>query len=79
MDDHAVAPDEGAPGSVTPSESPAGIDDTDGGSFVLRHTFAIRQLRRGTPPHDVSRWLGLSDPQPMRRYLRVIAGPEEVV
>ena len=28
MDDHAVAPDEGASGSVTPSESPAGIDDT---------------------------------------------------
>ena len=58
----------------------AGIDDADGGgSFLLRHTFAIRQLRRGTPPDQVSRWLGLTDPQPMRRYLRVIAGPVDVV
>lgn len=57
----------------------AGIEDADGGSFLLRHTFAIRQLRRGTPPDQVSRWLGLSDPQPMRRYLRVIAGPVDVV
>lgn len=57
----------------------AGIDDADGGSFLLRHTFALRQLRRGTPPDEVSRWLGLTDPQPMRRYLRVIAGPVDVV
>ena len=57
----------------------AGIEDADGGSFLLRHTFALRQLRRGTPPDEVSRWLGLTDPQPMRRYLRVIAGPVDVV
>jgi integrase len=57
----------------------AGVDDADGGSFLLRHTFALRQLRRGTPPDEVSRWLGLTDPQPMRRYLRVIAGPVDVV
>jgi integrase len=57
----------------------AGIEDADGGSFLLRHTFAIRQLRRGTPPDEVSRWLGLTDPQPMRRYQRVISGPVVVV
>jgi integrase len=57
----------------------AGIEDADGGSFLLRHTFAIRQLRRGTSPDEVSRWLGLTDPQPMRRYQRVISGPVVVV
>jgi len=57
----------------------AGIEDADGGSFLLRHTFAIRQLRRGTSPDEVSRWLGLTDPQTMRRYQRVISAPVVVV
>lgn len=30
-----------------------------GGSFRLRHTFALRQLRRGKPPDQVALWLGV--------------------
>ena len=33
----------------------AGADSQEGGSFRLRHTFAIRQLRRGTAPEQVAR------------------------
>ena len=56
----------------------AGIDSTDGGSFKLRHTFALRQLRRGTEPAQVARWLGV-EPEAMARYDRVVAGPADVV
>lgn len=49
----------------------AGLPDTGGGSFILRHTFALRQLRRGHPPEEVARWLGVSDPGVMARYERV--------
>lgn len=57
----------------------AGIDDVEGGSFRLRHTFVIRQLRRGRAPDEVARWLGVSDPAVMSRYLRVIAAPVDVI
>ena len=56
-----------------------GIDDVEGGSFKLRHTFALRQLKRGRAPEEVARWLGVSDPAVMARYQRVIAGPVDVV
>ncbi|MEB0060100.1 tyrosine-type recombinase/integrase [Variovorax sp. LG9.2] len=56
----------------------AGIDSADGGSFRLRHTFALRQLRRGTEPAQVARWLGV-EPEVMARYDRVVAGPADVV
>lgn len=46
-----------------------------GGSFRLRHTFALRQLRRGHPPEQVMRWLGLVDPSVMARYQRVVIAP----
>jgi len=57
----------------------AGIDDVEGGSFRLRHTFALRQLRRGKAADEVARWLGVSDPAVMARYQRVIASPVDVV
>lgn len=57
----------------------AGIDDVAGGSFRLRHTFALRQLRRGKAPDEVARWLGVSDPAVMARYQRVVAAPVDVV
>lgn len=57
----------------------AGIDDTRGGSFRLRHTFALRQLRRGHPEAEVARWLGVVDPAVMARYRRVLAGPVDGV
>ena len=56
----------------------AGIDSSDGGSFRLRHTFALRQLRRGTPSEQVARWLGI-EPEAMGRYGRMLAYPADVV
>lgn len=57
----------------------AGIDDLEGGSFRLRHTFALRQLRRGKSPDDVALWLGVSDPSVMARYRRILMAPVDVV
>ena len=57
----------------------AGLPDSEGGSFRLRHTFALRQLRRGTPPEQVAQWLGLSDSTALARYQRLLADPVELV
>ncbi|MBI5270747.1 MAG: site-specific integrase [Burkholderiales bacterium] len=57
----------------------AGVDDVDGGSFRLRHTFALRQLRSGKSPGDVAKWLGVTDPAVMARYQRVLPAPIDVV
>ncbi|MET0211100.1 MAG: site-specific integrase [Burkholderiaceae bacterium] len=57
----------------------AGMDAADGGSFRLRHTFALRQLRRGREPADVARWLGIANVAEIERYLRVLHGTEGVV
>ena len=57
----------------------AGLALSGGGSFVLRHTFALRQLRRGTDPDQVARWMGVSDPKVMSRYLKVLDSSAEVV
>lgn len=46
-----------------------------GGSFRMRHTFALRQLRRGKSPTDVARWLGIVDQATMARYQRVLVAP----
>jgi integrase len=61
--------------------SGAGFDDevVRGGSFRLRHTFALRQLRRGRSPEEVARWLGVSDPAVMARYQRVLIAPVDDV
>lgn len=56
----------------------AGLDSHEGGTFRLRHTFALRQLRRGTAPEQVARWLGV-EPVVMERYKRVVTGPMDVV
>ncbi len=57
----------------------AGVPDGDGGSFKLRHTFALRQLRRGSAPEDVAQWLGLSNVAALARYQRVLVAPADVV
>ena len=57
----------------------AGVPDAEGGSFKLRHTFALRQLRRGSAPQDVARWLGLADVAALGRYRRVMIAPADVV
>jgi integrase len=56
----------------------AGIEDVEGGSYRLRHTFALRQLRKGKPAAEVARWLGLSDPAMMDRYKRILIAPVEL-
>ena len=57
----------------------AQVASTTGGSFRLRHTFALRQLKRGRSPDEVARWLGIADPAVMARYQRVLAPrPAEV-
>jgi integrase len=55
----------------------AGFPDelASGGSFRMRHTFALRQLRRGKSAADVARWLGVVDPAVMTRYQRVLIAP----
>lgn len=53
----------------------AGVDDSEGGSFKLRHTFALRQLRRGTAADQVAQWMGLADAAALARYRRVLLAP----
>ncbi len=48
----------------------AGLDPDGGGSFRLRHSFAMRQLAHGHDPGQVAAWLGVVDPQVMLRYQR---------
>ena len=43
-----------------------------GGLFKLRHTFALRQLRKGKSEEDVARWLGFLDVNSMTRYRRIV-------
>lgn len=57
----------------------AGLQDTEGGSFKLRHTFALRQLKRGTAPEHVAEWMGLSDATALARYRRVLMSPPDLV
>lgn len=56
----------------------AGVAQPSGGSFFLRHSFALRQLTRHAP-EQVAAWLGLQDPAAMERYRRVLYSPVEVV
>lgn len=56
----------------------AALDDGEGGSFRLRHTFALRQLRRGTSPEQLARWMGI-EPEAMDKYLRIVPVPQAVV
>lgn len=56
----------------------AGMPSREGGSFRLRHTFAIRQLRRGTAPEQVARWMGV-EANEMKRYDRLLPATVDVV
>jgi site-specific recombinase XerD len=66
-------------GSAKAVLAAAGVPDSDGGSFKLRHTFALRQLRRGSAPQDVAQWMGLSNVAALSRYQRVLLAPADVV
>lgn len=63
--------------AVTGVLQASGIDAAlvSGGPFRLRHTFALRQLRRGHPEADVARWLGLADTSSLSRYRHVSYAP----
>ena len=55
-----------------------GLNSSEGGSFRLRHTFALRQLRRGFKEKTVAQWLGV-EPEVMARYRRVVGAPVDMV
>jgi integrase len=59
--------------AVTKVLEASGIDTAfiEGGTFRLRHTFALRQLRRGKSPELVAKWLGVVEMRVMDRYRRV--------
>lgn len=48
--------------------------EAKGGSFRLRHTFAVRQLQRGVGEAEVAKWLGI-DLEAMRKYRHVLYEP----
>ena len=60
----------------TLEQSGIGKEYVPGGAFRLRHTFAIRQLRRNEPPERVGKWLGVQDPDVVARYLAVVDSSE---
>jgi integrase len=49
-------------------------DQIAGGAFRLRHTFAIRNLRKGFAEGEVAKWLGI-EPKAMARYRGLIQEP----
>jgi site-specific recombinase XerD len=60
----------------------AGVDDPgagSGGAFRLRHTFALRQLRKKKSIPDVARWMGIANLEEMERYREVLDSYEEAV
>lgn len=57
----------------------AGMAEGMGGLFILRHTFALRQLANGREETEVARWLGLLDISGMARYRRIVHSTAEVV
>lgn len=57
----------------------AGIPLSQGGTFCLRHTFAVRQLRAGKDAAQVAYWLGVEDLSLIARYRRVLASPVSAV
>ncbi len=50
----------------------AGLNPDGGGSFRLRHSFALQQLQQGHDPARVASWLGVVDPQVMLRYQQAL-------
>jgi integrase len=56
-------------------EAPLDPSIVAGGAYRLRHTFALRQLKRDRPAKEVAQWLGVSEEVVTSRYSRVLAGP----
>lgn len=51
----------------------SGVNAPDSSAYTLRHTYALRQLRRGIEPHRVAAALGVTDPDVLERYARLQA------
>lgn len=49
----------------------------NGGAYRLRHTFALRQLKRGRSASELAGWLGIDDSE-VARYRRLVSGPVAV-
>ncbi len=49
-------------------------DQIKGGAFRLRHTYALRQLRRGFDEPTVAKWLGI-ELEAMARYREILMNP----
>lgn len=56
----------------------AKLGNDAGGLFKLRHTFALRQLRKGKVEEDVARWLGFVDAGSRTRYRRIVLSYQDV-
>ncbi len=66
-------------GAVADVFESAGINGLKGGSYRLRHTFALRQLSRPQCDEEkVATWMGI-DAKEMSRYRGVMMAPVEVV
>ena len=49
------------------------------GSFILRHTFALRQVLAGVEDHRLAGWLGISDLKRLSPYHAISYGPQRPV
>lgn len=49
-----------------------------GTPFRLRHSFAVRQLRKGRSEDEVARWMGYVDTKPLKRYRHLLTRPADV-
>jgi site-specific recombinase XerD len=49
------------------------------GSFMLRHTFALRQLHAGIEPQRLASWLGIVDLKRLNPYFSISYGPQRPV
>lgn len=57
----------------------AGLEGRKGGSYMLRHTFAVRQLSKPQNTQaEVASWMGI-DAKEMSRYRGVLMGPVDVI
>jgi site-specific recombinase XerD len=50
-----------------------------GGSFMLRHTFALRQVHAGIDIQRLASWLGIIDLKRLRPYGQISYGPQRPV
>lgn len=57
----------------------AGIWTDKRGAHALRHTFAVRNLKKGRSVQTISDWLGLETVDSAERYRRIVSGDVNVI